>query len=144
MKGPHDGEPPRVFVLEDIDCLFENREAAVEVGTKSTAPRRSTVTLSGLLNVLDGMGSPINVLIIMTTNYADRLDAALLRPGRVDTRFRVEPPSDAQIGVHYNKFFPDASRLDKDAFVLSCRQKYPCACSMAQVQALILAEHDKE
>jgi chaperone BCS1 len=37
-----------------------------------------------LLNVLDGFYAPTNVLFVMTTNHVETLDAALLRPGRID------------------------------------------------------------
>jgi hypothetical protein len=42
------------------------------------------VTFSGLLNILDGAVSSEERLIFMTTNYVDRLDSALVRPGRID------------------------------------------------------------
>jgi mitochondrial chaperone BCS1 len=42
------------------------------------------VTFSGLLNILDGAVSSEERLIFMTTNYVDRLDSALIRPGRID------------------------------------------------------------
>ncbi|KAJ5183860.1 hypothetical protein N7492_001476 [Penicillium capsulatum] len=42
------------------------------------------VTLSGLLNVIDGVAASEGRILVMTTNHADKLDAALLRPGRVD------------------------------------------------------------
>jgi len=44
------------------------------------------VTLSGLLNFIDGLWSTSGEerIIVFTTNYKDRLDPALLRPGRMD------------------------------------------------------------
>ncbi|EDP53663.1 mitochondrial chaperone (BCS1), putative [Aspergillus fumigatus A1163] len=47
-------------------------------------PRRWSITLSSLLNELDGVGAKEGQILIMTTNYRDRLDSALLRPRRVD------------------------------------------------------------
>jgi chaperone BCS1 len=47
---------------------------------------RNTVTLSGLLNAIDGNASQEGRLLIMTSNNPDILDAALTRPGRVDKR----------------------------------------------------------
>jgi chaperone BCS1 len=131
---------PRIFVLEDIDCLFANRAPLAEDDTDSDN-NTSRVTFSGLLNALDGVGSPENTLIIMTTNYPERLDAALIRPGRVDRRFRFEPPDDARIALHYSKFFPEASRLDTDAFVKACRGRTE-PLSMSLVQEMILRERD--
>ena len=57
---------------------------------------------AGFLNAIDGLGAPDDVVLFMTTNHVERLDPAVLRPGRVDVRceFRVltkemcyEPPA---------------------------------------------------
>jgi len=84
--------PPRCIVLlEDIDAVWTGgREARSErltsdsASERSATPSLSNVTLSGLLNVLDGVGSQEGRLVIMTTNKPDQLDAALTRPGRID------------------------------------------------------------
>jgi chaperone BCS1 len=49
-------------------------------------PAQPSITLSGLLNFIDGLWSTSGEerIIIFTTNYKDRLDPALLRPGRMD------------------------------------------------------------
>jgi chaperone BCS1 len=44
------------------------------------------VSLSTLLNVLDGLASSEGRVLIMTTNHIERLDPALIRPGRVDMK----------------------------------------------------------
>jgi chaperone BCS1 len=48
--------------------------------------RANTVTLSGLLNAIDGNASQEGRLLIMTSNAPDTLDAALTRPGRIDKK----------------------------------------------------------
>ena len=45
------------------------------------------LTFSGLLNAIDGVTSTEGRIVFMTTNYPERLDAALIRPGRVDFRY---------------------------------------------------------
>ncbi|OJD21155.1 hypothetical protein ACJ73_07507 [Blastomyces percursus] len=52
----------------------------------SSQKRKSlgNVSLSALLNALDGVSSQEGRLLIMTTNHIERLDDALIRPGRVD------------------------------------------------------------
>mmetsp|Transcript_6007 Transcript_6007/g.11452 ORF Transcript_6007/g.11452 Transcript_6007/m.11452 type:complete len:274 (-) Transcript_6007:420-1241(-) len=63
--------------------------------TGSGEKKKSTVTnkysskydkldLAGLLNVLDGVVDCPNRILIMTTNHPEKLDAALIRPGRID------------------------------------------------------------
>lgn len=69
--------PPKTFVLlEDIDAAFVQRD--------QTLAGKNHLTFSGLLNTLDGVASSEERLVFMTTNYMDRLDSALIRPGRVD------------------------------------------------------------
>lgn len=71
--------PERSFVLlEDVDSAFSKRDQTGEEGFKSS------VTFSGLLNALDGVASSEERVIFMTTNHYERLDPALIRPGRVD------------------------------------------------------------
>ncbi|XP_009604677.1 AAA-ATPase At3g50940 [Nicotiana tabacum] len=72
-----------ILVIEDIDCSIklENREKEEEKENK-----HNRVTLSGILNFLDGIWSCCGEerIIVVTTNHIDKLDAALLRPGRMD------------------------------------------------------------
>ncbi|KAH7352946.1 hypothetical protein KP509_19G071200 [Ceratopteris richardii] len=74
-----------VIVVEDIDCSVKlsNREDAKE-GTDRQGS--SKLTLSGLLNFVDGLWSCSGEerLFIFTTNFKERIDPALLRPGRMD------------------------------------------------------------
>lgn len=46
------------------------------------------ITLSGLLNVIDGVSSHEGRILIMTSNCPEKLDAALLRPGRIDMHIK--------------------------------------------------------
>ncbi|TAQ83060.1 hypothetical protein B7494_g8616 [Chlorociboria aeruginascens] len=91
--------PPKCIVLlEDIDAVGMRRKARVidesnededdddDDDDKDTVDRhsRSRITLSGLLNVLDGVASQEGRIVLMTSNFADQLDRALVRPGRID------------------------------------------------------------
>ena len=60
------------------------------------------VTLSGLLNCLDGVTSTEARLLFMTTNYLERLDPALIRPGRVDMKEYIGYCSRYQLGLKNN------------------------------------------
>ena len=66
------------------------------------------VTHSGLLNAIDGVTNSDGRILIMTTNYIERLDSALIRPGRVDVAREFTDATDAQICGMYLKFFPSA------------------------------------
>lgn len=71
-----------VVLLEDVDAVGLARTDNAEATQKDDTPK-SGVSLSGLLNGLDGISSQEGVLI-MTTNQIKHLDEALIQPGRVD------------------------------------------------------------
>lgn len=71
--------PNSVLLLEDVDVVVPLRDDE----------KQDQVTLSGLLNTLDGVATPHGLITIMTTNIPDRLDEALVRPGRVDMKVEI-------------------------------------------------------
>ncbi|CAN7121528.1 unnamed protein product [Brassica rapa subsp. narinosa] len=77
-----------ILVIEDIDCAVDlpNRLEKQPVDGKNRGETQGPLTLSGLLNFIDGLWSSCGDerIIIFTTNHKDRLDPALLRPGRMD------------------------------------------------------------
>jgi chaperone BCS1 len=84
-----------IVLLEDIDAAFPSRE---DQGDNSQQRQHSSdVTFSGLLNVLDGVAASEERLIFMTTNHIDRLDPALIRPGRVDYVQLIGDATDHQV-----------------------------------------------
>ena len=134
-----------VLLFEDIDCTTgaESREGAgsrsdqsgqASLGTKENGTQNG-VTLSGLLNVLDGFCAPHGVLFVMTTNHLEKLDEALLRPGRIDYRLFLGRASDHQKVVLYRRFFPESSDFEAREFVEASRS----AETMAEFQGLLLA-----
>lgn len=70
--------------------------AADSTGTKENT-KKGGVTLSGLLNVIDGVAASEGRILIMTTNHVEKLDPALLRPGRVDMKIGFGYASEADI-----------------------------------------------
>lgn len=77
--------PPRSIVLmEDIDSAGVKRENMTSLSDGKDGKSAAGVTMSALLNVLDGVYAAEGRINIMTTNHPERLDPALVRPGRVD------------------------------------------------------------
>ncbi len=74
-----------IVLLEDVDAVGVDREKDKE----EDRARRHSVSLSGLLNALDGIASPEGRILIMTTNHVKKLDNALIRPGRIDLRLEL-------------------------------------------------------
>jgi len=77
-----------ILLLEDIDCIFQNREKSND---------ESHVSFSALLNILDGVTRVKSLITIITTNYVKKLDSALIRPGRVDMMIEFSIISTEQI-----------------------------------------------
>jgi mitochondrial chaperone BCS1 len=134
-----------VLLFEDIDCMRgsqsrkgpdpgDGKNGTATLSTKENASTHG-VTLSGLLNVLDGFHAPSAVLFIMTTNKVERLDPALLRAGRVDYKLFLGKASDLQKVELYRRFFANASEPDARGFVEASRS----AGTMAEFQGLLLA-----
>lgn len=78
--------PPNSFiVLEDVDAAFVSRDL-YENSQHKAYEGMTRVTFSGLLNALDGVASSEERILFMTTNHLNRLDPALIRPGRIDVQ----------------------------------------------------------
>ncbi|XP_078176237.1 AAA-ATPase At3g50940-like [Carex rostrata] len=94
--------PKSVIVIEDIDCaidLSDRKKKQMEEDQgegmmgwpHNTSYTRETLNLSGVLNFVDGLWSSCvgERLMIFTTNHPDKLDPALLRPGRMDKKIEL-------------------------------------------------------
>ena len=94
-----------IILLEDIDAAFVSREDHPSM--KTAYDGLSRLSLSGLLNALDGVASTEARILFMTTNYLERLDPALIRPGRVDYKQCIDYATAHQLQCMYSRFFPD-------------------------------------
>ncbi|PSN67604.1 P-loop containing nucleoside triphosphate hydrolase protein [Corynespora cassiicola Philippines] len=74
----------------------------------SVAPKK--ITLSGLLNVIDGAGAKEGRLVIFTTNAPKSLDPALYRAGRVDRRFGIGFCTKATVEMTFRRIFASDPR----------------------------------
>lgn len=123
-----DIRPGSMIVMEDIDCTVPDREAL---------PNR--VTLSGLLNCLDGIMSREGCMIVMTTNRREILDEALIRPGRVDMELEFGYANDdqkARLALALGGDVPDAGAVMTMA---ECQQKILAGVKEREVVVASLA-----
>jgi chaperone BCS1 len=89
-----------LVLIEDVDCAHKDRD--------DTDDEKKQTDLSYLLNAIDGVGSAEGRVLIMTTNYPERLDAALKRPGRVDLALVFGLPQAKELGQMFKRFFPES------------------------------------
>ncbi|EOA25102.1 hypothetical protein CARUB_v10018409mg [Capsella rubella] len=87
-----------IVVIEDIDCSLDltgqrkiKKEQDKDVEDEEEKKKQSKVTLSGLLNAIDGLWSACSgeKIIVFTTNFVDNLDPALIRRGRMDSHIEM-------------------------------------------------------
>ncbi|KAL3428059.1 hypothetical protein PVAG01_01568 [Phlyctema vagabunda] len=107
--------PPRtILLLEDADAAFVNRRQ-----TDADGYGGGTVTFSGLLNALDGVAAGEERLAFLTTNHIERLDEALIRPGRVDMTVRIGEATRYQAAQMWDRFYGnvDPDGLGRESFL---------------------------
>jgi len=92
----------KIIVFEDIDCMtdiIKERKYNKYKNNKNT-----DITLSDILNLMDGILEQSGRMIIMTSNYPERIDKALLRFGRIDMKIEFKlcnHDTAKQIILHY-------------------------------------------
>ncbi|KAG9142633.1 hypothetical protein Leryth_020652 [Lithospermum erythrorhizon] len=131
-----------ILVVEDIDATIDlNNKLAKR--SEDHAQEESKVTLSGLLNFIDGLWSSCGDerIIIFTTNHIEKLDPALLRPGRMDVHiymsyctpggFRLLAAN--YLGIKEHELFMDVEQLIDAAKV-----------TPAEVAEQLLKGHDEQ
>lgn len=77
----------RVMVFEDVDSGLFNLTRDDDHHDDEKEKKRTG--LATILNALDGIGSPTNIIYVFTTNHIERLDPALIRPGRCDLKLEI-------------------------------------------------------
>lgn len=121
-----------IVVMEDIDCTACTAERGAETGGDVKDDR---VTLGTLLNVLDGLGTNSEQIVVLTTNHYERLDPALLRRGRVDHRVTFGAPTHAQLSAYVRRWFGDA---DMDADAVASKAIARGVPNMAEMQHILV------
>lgn len=124
-----------IILLEDVDAAFTSRED--DERTKTAYDGLSRLTLSGLLNALDGVASAEGRIVVMTTNYRERLDPALIRPGRVDVKVLINYASEYQLEAMFARFYPEAS-LEKGRLFASRVSSIRDNISLAEIQGYFM------
>jgi chaperone BCS1 len=103
-----------IALMEDIDAAFRhdiNREPSPVDPSHTAFPGATVgsqsrgVTLSGLLNAIDGVAAHEGRLLFATTNHYESLDPALRRPGRMDRHIEFRLASRYQIAEMFRRFY---------------------------------------
>src|SRR4029453_2713825 len=81
----HEGGPVRGF-FDEMDAIFRPRGSGVSSDVENTI-------VPQLLSEIDGVEQLKNVIVIGASNREDMIDPAILRPGRLDVKIKIERPN---------------------------------------------------
>ena len=84
---------PVIVFFDEMDSIFRTRGSGVSSDVESTI-------VPQLLSELDGVETLENVIVIGASNREDMIDPAILRPGRLDVKIKIERP-DAESGARH-------------------------------------------
>lgn len=151
-----------ILLLEDIDSAGLDREVAeattAEDGVNSTPAndqqndiippsrkrKQGGVTLSGLLNALDGVTAPEGHVLIMTTNNPENLDPALRRPGRIDRDIQFTKASRAMAQGIFKRMVGPRQSFDVEAKGSLFAARVPSReLTPAEIQGYLLTNRDR-
>lgn len=137
-----------IILVEDIDCgihsdsmsnrlnklmymVSDSDDIPDSTSDKNRENDISHFGLASVLNALDGIGSPSNVIFIFTTNHIDALDPALIRPGRIDLSLEIKPVCLEAFGKFMRHHYGDDVYIPKN---LSIKD----GLSFASLQTLVM------
>jgi proteasome-associated ATPase len=88
---------PVIVFFDEMDSIFRTRGTGISSDVESTI-------VPQLLSELDGVETLKNVIVIGASNREDLIDPAILRPGRLDVKIKIERPSAQQAGDIMSKY----------------------------------------
>lgn len=123
---------PVILLLEDVDTVAPPRESETPADKDKVIMVQqpsAKLRLGTLLNVLDGLTATDKILLVMTTNHADKLDPALKRRGRADVSVDFTYATETQIAQAIERFLVTPSYEQ-----LSAIAAWPRPITMCDVQ----------
>ena len=99
------GTPVIVF-FDEMDSLFRTRGSGISSDIESTI-------VPQLLTEIDGVESLKNVIVIGASNREDLIDPAILRPGRLDVKIKIERPNEASAAQIFGRYTTTDLPLDE-------------------------------
>ena len=104
-KG-EEGVPVIVF-FDEMDSLFRTRGSGISSDVESTI-------VPQLLAEIDGVEALKNVIVIGASNREDLIDPAILRPGRLDVKIKIERPNETSAAQIFSRYLTSSLPLDED------------------------------
>jgi len=146
----HKAPEGAIIFIEDIDCA-EQGGVASRAGQESSsvhivsgAHDPAKVTMSELLNAIDGLGAQTGRLLFMTTNHPERLDQALVRDGRIDRRWHLGVATRQMTKrIFLSICAGDPLCSSKQSQAERFAETIPEGLSIAEIQGFLVRHHEK-
>merc|ERR1719322_451462 len=98
---------PDILEENDANNNKDEKKDEEKVEPKQAEKSSSEIKLSDLLAAFDGVLEMKGRMMVMTTNHLEKLDPALIRPGRVDLSLEFKRCTKSAIGEFFETFFPE-------------------------------------
>jgi mitochondrial chaperone BCS1 len=121
-------QPNSMILFEDIDAYFDGR---------SSMNGKSNVTFSGLLNALDGVSALQGILVVITTNHLEKLDPALIRPGRIDKINEIGLATSVEASEYLSMFYNGNYSINLKENTSMCNIQNACLMNLDNVNGAI-------
>ena len=133
-----EGTPVIVF-FDEMDSLFRTRGSGVSSDVENTI-------VPQLLSEIDGVESLENVLVIGASNREDMIDPAILRPGRLDVKIKIERPDAEAARDIFQKYLTPELPLHADDVAENDGSKVAAVAAMIQraVEAMYTESEDNQ
>nr|MCW2728316.1 arc [Aeromicrobium sp.] len=119
-----EGTPVIVF-FDEMDSLFRTRGSGVSSDVENTI-------VPQLLSEIDGVEGLENVLVIGASNREDMIDPAILRPGRLDVKIKIERPDAESARDIFSKYLTATLPLHADDLAEWSGDRQACVNGMIQ------------
>src|SRR5688572_23593608 len=131
-----DGMPVIVF-FDEMDSLFRTRGSGVSSDVENTI-------VPQLLSEIDGVEGLDNVIIIGASNREDMIDPAILRPGRLDVKIKIERPDAEAAREIFSKYLTPTLPLHHEDLAEFDQDREACIQGMIDRTVLRMYEESEE
>ena len=131
-----DGMPVIVF-FDEMDSLFRTRGSGVSSDVENTI-------VPQLLSEIDGVEGLDNVIIIGASNREDMIDPAILRPGRLDVKIKIERPDAESARDIFSKYLTSTLPLHADDLAEFAGDRERCVSGMIERTVTRMYEDSEE
>jgi proteasome-associated ATPase len=128
---------PVIVFFDEMDSLFRTRGSGVSSDVENTI-------VPQLLSEIDGVEGLDNVIIIGASNREDMIDPAILRPGRLDVKIKIERPDAEAAREIFSKYLTPTLPLHREDLAEFDHDKHSCVQAMIDRTVSRMYEESEE